>query len=257
VQNAAESHSISRVVVLMSEIKNSELLFKIENLQKGHRLQLEQAGVPRHRLTLISGRTGCGKSTLVSILAMLQKADAGNGGMIKLMLEDGFEIDYHDVYRSRSKMEQVRRRYFGFVFQHDELIDSLTCFENIIFPVLVRKPWNKNTLESLREAVRGWLEDFEFSDLYNTLDRSPATLSGGQRQRLSLVRGVIHDPPVLFADEPIASVDEKSARGIVKALKMYIKQLRKTVILVIHDKDLDFFDDLSPYHIRLSNTPVL
>ena len=235
----------------MLKIDDSNLLFKIENLRKGRRLQLKKVQIPLHTLTLISGRTGCGKSTLVSILGLLQKADAGNGSTIRLLPDSDSGVDYYDVYRSIGKIQQVRKRYFGFVFQHDELIDSLTCFENVIFPVLVRKPWDKNSLDFLRAAVKGWLDDFEFSDLYDTLDRSPATLSGGQRQRLSLIRGVIHDPPVLIADEPIASVDEQTAHGIVKALKKYIQQMNKTVILVIHDKDLGFFDDLSPCHIRL------
>lgn len=235
----------------MPEINMPEFLFEIQDLRKGSRLFIEKIEIPRNCLSLISGRTGCGKSTLVSILGLLQKADDSNRGLIEMTPEPGEKLNYRDLYRSRSRMEQVRKAYFGFVFQHDELIDSMTCFENIIFPLLVRESWKSSGLEVLRNAVKKWLADFEFSDLYETLDRSPATLSGGQRQRLALVRGVIHDPPVLIADEPIASVDEKTAYGIVEAIGKYIRQKGKSVIFVIHDKDLSFFKGLRPHLLRL------
>ena len=90
------------------------------------------------------------------------------------------------------------------------------------------------------------MDEIGFDDLLKKgmgfFDRSPATLSGGQRQRLSLIRGILHDPEVLIADEPIASVDEKAASNIVHVLKMLIRQ-GKTVILVDHNKDHHLFNE--------------
>lgn len=234
-------------------MKEPESLFEINNLKKGRRLDLEALALPRQALTVISGKTGCGKSTLISLLGLLHKPDHNRATRMVFRPEKGHEIDYLEAHKSRTRMEQIRRDYFGFVFQNDQLIDSLSCFENVIYPVLVRRPKERNSQDSLKKTVTEWLDYFEFSDLKETLDRSPATLSGGQRQRLALIRGVIHDPAIVMADEPVASVDQNTAFGIVKALKKFLQRPSKTIILVIHDKDLGLFEGLLLYHISLDD----
>ena len=101
------------------------------------------------------------------------------------------------------------------------------------------------------------MEEIGFDDLLKKgigyFDRSPATLSGGQRQRLSLIRGILHDPEVLIADEPIASVDEKAASNIIHVLKMLIRQ-GKTVILVAHNKDHHLFKECDGEYIEIVNS---
>ena len=200
--------------------------------------------------------SGTGKSTFVNILGLIDTCDDVE---IIFSPSDGAQYDYKSLYRNKTRLETVRRNYFGFVFQHDHLIDSFSILENLIFPILSRNNGNISnySINGLREKITNLMEEIGFDDLLKKgigyFDRSPATLSGGQRQRLSLIRGILHDPEVLIADEPIASVDEKAASNMVHVLKMLIRQ-GKTVILVAHNKDHHLFKECDGEYIEIVNS---
>ena len=200
--------------------------------------------------------SGTGKSTFVNILGLIDTCDDVE---IIFSPSDGAQYDYKSLYRNKTRLETVRRNYFGFVFQHDHLIDSFSILENLIFPILSRNNGNISnySINGLREKITNLMEEIGFDDLLKKgigyFDRSPATLSGGQRQRLSLIRGILHDPEVLIADEPIASVDEKAASNIIHVLKMLIRQ-GKTVILVAHNKDHHLFKECDGEYIEIVNS---
>ena len=238
-------------------MSNLKRLFSIQRIKKGRRLNLENNFyLHRNKLTIISGVSGTGKSTLVNILGLIDTCDDVE---IIFSPSDGAQYDYKSLYRNKTSLETVRRNYFGFVFQNDHLIDSFSILENLIFPILSRNNGNLSnySTKGLKEKITNLMEEIGFDDLLKKgmgfFDRSPATLSGGQRQRLSLIRGILHDPEVLIADEPIASVDEKAASNIIHVLKMLIRQ-GKTVILVAHNKDHHLFNECDGEFIEIVNS---
>ena len=236
---------------------NLNPLFSVQRIKKDRRLNLENKFyLHRNKLTIISGVSGTGKSTFVNILGLIDTCDDVE---IIFSPSDGAQYDYKSLYRNKTRLETVRRNYFGFVFQHDHLIDSFSILENLIFPILSRNNGNISnySINGLREKITNLMEEIGFDDLLKKgigyFDRSPATLSGGQRQRLSLIRGILHEPEVLIADEPIASVDEKAASNIIHVLKMLIRQ-GKTVILVAHNKDHHLFKECDGEYIEIVNS---
>ena len=104
-------------------------------------------------------------------------------------------------------------------------------------------------MKGRREQVEQLAYELGFKDLIAHLDESPAQLSGGQRKRLAFLRGIIHEPRILIADEPLASVDRENAELIASALKNYLSSQDKTVILVVHDRDHGFFEDCEDGYI--------
>ena len=174
--------------------------------------------VYRGEMLAITGKSGSGKSTLLSILAGL---DAPTTGQIN--------YEGEDLYK-KNDMEKFRLNEIGLIFQNYNLINELTCKQNIEVPLIFSE--NKSIEE---EQINLLLEKLDLKDKNNIY---PSQLSGGEQQRVAIARAMIHKPSVIFADEPTGALDSKNADNIIQILQQYKEQRNAAVVVVTHDMDI-------------------
>lgn len=167
-------------------------------------------------MTVIAGPSGSGKSTLLQVLAGLDRPDAGEVHIAGERVTGG----------SDAKLSRLRRRRLGFVFQSFNLIDSLTARDNITLPLEIdgRHP-DAQRLADLAESL----------GMLDRLDHLPHQLSGGQQQRVAVIRALLTDPDVVFADEPTAALDPGSSEQMVDMLLDVAHRHGHAVVVISHD----------------------
>lgn len=176
--------------------------------------------VYKGEMLAVIGKSGSGKSTLLSILAGL---DAPTSGRVTYMGED--------IYKKKEKdMERFRLRETGLIFQNYNLINELTCMENIELPLIFSREKGIGTDKVIKLLER--LELKEKKKLY------PMQLSGGEQQRVAIARAIINEPTVIFADEPTGSLDSKNADNIMEILQEFKEKRNAAVVIVTHDMDI-------------------
>ena len=161
---------------------------------------------------VLVGPSGSGKSTLLYLLSTLRNPTEG---MIKLNDE---------IISYSKKAESIRYEKFGFIFQQAFLLPYLTAKENICMA-------KKDRDISLK--ADNWLEKFNMSNLSQ---KYPHQLSGGEKQRIAIIRALIKNPCVIFADEPTASLDRENARLVFDVLKKEASY--SILIMATHDLSL-------------------
>jgi ABC-type lipoprotein export system ATPase subunit len=167
-------------------------------------------------IVAVTGRSGSGKSTLLHLLGALDRAEAGE---IEIA---GERVDG----RRERELTRLRRRRLGFVFQFFHLVPELTGAENVLLPA--RLPGAD------ADAADRALELIERLGLEDAARRLPHELSGGEQQRLAVARALVHDPPVLLADEPTGNLDAASA-GLVLGLLRQAAGDGRAVVIVTHE----------------------
>ena len=168
----------------------------------------------------IMGPSGSGKTTLLSLLGALEPPSEGQ------VLLRGRDLS---LLPSRS-LAKLRRFDLGFVFQSFYLVDHLTAFENIRFPLGFNRdlaPVNRD--QRARELL-------EMVGLADRADHFPRQLSGGEQQRVAIARAMANQPEVILADEPTGNLDQKSGDGIMDAFEHLNRTLGQTLVVVTHDK---------------------
>jgi len=148
------------------------------------------------------GPSGSGKTTMLAMLAALLSPTSGR------VILDGQDLG------SLSERQKVciRRQKIGFTFQANNLVPYLTVQENVELMLRLNKKLNKKS----RERTVALLERLGLGD---NLNRISNQLSGGQKQRATIARSLIHNPSVVLADEPTASLDTERAEQVVKILR--------------------------------------
>lgn len=164
----------------------------------------------------IMGPSGSGKSSLLYVLSGLKSPTSGAARF----------GDFVYNRRPEADVIQLRREKFGFVFQQPFLMNYLTVVENII--LAAPKPDR-----AARDKAHAILTDLGLGGMENKL---PSQLSGGEKQRVSVVRAMMNDPEVIFADEPTAALDHTNGRRVVDTLAAY--RARGTVVVVTHDPEM-------------------
>ena len=170
--------------------------------------------IRQNDLVLIKGRSGAGKSTLLNLMCGLIKPTQG-----KVMLDNDCISEMSDDSLSRLLSEKI-----GIIFQSFNLLPTYTVFENIEI-ALVPKGLERNLI---RDNIYTLLGQFNLKD---KADLMPSELSAGQQQKVAIIRSLVKQPSVIFADEPTGSVDDETAAEIMEHL-LYLKK-EKLVTLVI------------------------
>jgi putative ABC transport system ATP-binding protein len=164
------------------------------------------------------GPSGSGKTTMLSILAALLSPTSGQ-----------VFIDGQDLSQMNDKERvKLRREKIGFTFQSNNLIPFLTAQENVEF--MLRLNGRADKAGRLRSA-----EILARLGLSDRLQNLPAQLSGGQQQRVAIARALIHNPAVVLADEPTASLDTERAFQVVETFARLVHENNRAGIMVTHD----------------------
>ncbi|MBL8819845.1 MAG: sulfate ABC transporter ATP-binding protein [Planctomyces sp.] len=172
-------------------------------------------------LVALLGPSGSGKTTLLRIIAGLETIDAGCEGSIA--------FDGHDVTD-----RPAGKRGVGFVFQHYALFRHMTVFENVAFPLRVRKKKHRPVEAEIQRRVQELLDLVQLGGLAK---RFPAQLSGGQRQRIALARALAVEPRVLLLDEPFGALDAQVRQELRSWLRRLHDEIHVTSVLVTHDQE--------------------
>ena len=205
-----------------------------EEILKGINLSLNEG-----EITALVGASGSGKSTLLTIAAGLQPATDG-------------QVLFEEKNLTTMKTDQVRKlraSKFGFVFQFAHLVPFLTVEEQLLLMLdVAESPLKKN--EQKYEVNRL----LELVGMEHRKTAYPSSLSGGEKQRVAIARAIIHQPKVLFADEPTASLDSQRSKEIMVLLRTLTKTLNITTLLVTHDEEMLAYTDRI---IKMSDGVVL
>lgn len=184
--------------------------------------------LPEGKITALSGASGSGKSTLLTIAAGLQAASDGQISFEQLELTS---------MRSE-ELRQIRAKQFGFIFQFAHLVPFLTVEEQLV--LMLETAGSSLSKQEQKKEIRQVLE---LVDMSKRKDAYPPSLSGGEKQRVAVARAIIHNPKVLFADEPTASLDSKRSQEVMQLIQKLAKERQITVLMVTHDMDmLDYVD---------------
>ncbi|PKR84847.1 ABC transporter ATP-binding protein [Heyndrickxia camelliae] len=174
--------------------------------------------VYRGEFVSIMGPSGSGKTTLLNVLSSIDRVSNGT-----------IKIDGKDMTRMKEKqLAEFRKNHLGFIFQEYNLLDTLTVKENILLPLSITKVPKK-------EAEKKFQEIATELGIYEIKDKYPNEISGGQKQRTSAARSVIHQPSIIFADEPTGALDSKSASDLLNKLSTLNENHKATIIMVTHD----------------------
>ena len=165
---------------------------------------------------VILGPSGAGKSTLLNILGGM---DSATSGSVNIFGKEIVGLDEKDL-------TEYRRQDIGFVFQFYNLIPNLSVLENVeLANQIVKK--SKDALEILKLV-----------GLENRVNNFPSQISGGEQQRVAIARAIAKNPKILLCDEPTGALDYKTGKNILKILKEYCRNEKKTVIVITHNSSI-------------------
>ncbi len=167
------------------------------------------------------GKSGCGKTTLLSLLSGLERPTTGevllNGKKINGVSEDELAL--------------FRRENVGFIFQSFNLIPTLTAWENVALPLFPLKM----TADEKRSRAMELLNQMEMGP---RMDHLPSALSGGEKQRVAIARALVNHPKVIFADEPTGNLDSATGDAIMDILTRLHTQEGVAILMVTHEVEL-------------------
>lgn len=176
----------------------------------------------RGTMTAIVGPSGSGKTTLLNIISLL---DAPSSGTL-IINGENFSAGKIDRY------SQYRNAHIGFVFQFHYLLPEFTSLENILIPYWIRS--GRPSGDVIQKALRIMKE----IDILPIKNKYPHQISGGEQQRVAIARALVHEPKMVFADEPTGNLDRETGSAVLDVMVRMVKELGTTLILVTHDREI-------------------
>jgi putative ABC transport system ATP-binding protein len=170
----------------------------------------------------VTGPSGSGKSTFLALAAGLEVPSRGT---VTLCGQDLATLN-------EESRAQLRRREIGFIFQSFHLLPTLTALENIMVPLELEGSFGDAEIRRRALALLNQV------GLGARAGHYPTQLSGGEQQRVALARAFIHEPRILFADEPTGNLDADNARIVQDMLWDLNARSGTTLIVVTHDTEL-------------------
>lgn len=194
-------------------------MIRTENLKYQHRggpvISFPDLEVERGASLLILGESGCGKTTLLHLLAALLRPTSG-----RIMVDD------QDLSAlSQARADAFRGKNIGLVYQKSYFIEALTTIENLVISPFA--PDYEKAIEVAQHLEIGHL-----------LDKLPSRLSVGEQQRATIARAILHDPKLILADEPTSALDAPNCEKVAQLLKEQARLHNAALIIVTHDDRL-------------------
>ena len=200
----------------MIKLENIDVTFKqgvkVVNAVKNVSLHVEPGDIYG-----IIGYSGAGKSTLVRTINLLQRPTKGN-----------VVVNGVDLLKLKPKGLRAARKKIGMIFQHFNLMNTLSVFDNVAFPL-------KKSGKTKSEIEQKVLSLLELVGLEDKVNRYPRQLSGGQKQRVAIARALANDPDVLLCDEATSALDPKTTYSILELLQKVNVQLGITIVIITHE----------------------
>jgi len=184
-----------------------------------HALTDVDVEIGRGEFVAIVGQSGSGKSTMLNLLAGIDRPSSGE------VVIDGVAV--HGM--SERELSAWRGSAVGIVFQFFQLLPTLTAAENVMLPMDFCNRWPRG------DRRKRALELLDRVGIADQADKFPGALSGGQQQRVAVARALANAPPILLADEPTGNLDSRSAQALLQVLGDRVAE-GETVILVTHDR---------------------
>ena len=179
------------------------------------------ATIEAGEIVVLVGRSGSGKSTLLNLISGIDRPSAGS------VVVAGTDLGAID----EQARTLFRRRHLGFIFQFFNLIPLLTVEENLLLPLELTGQADA----AGRARARALLARVGLGDRAKSY---PDRLSGGEQQRLAVARALVHDPPLILADEPTGNLDAEAATDVLDLLDGLARETRRTVVMVTHSRDV-------------------
>jgi phospholipid/cholesterol/gamma-HCH transport system ATP-binding protein len=199
-------------IVVLRDIKKS---FGGQEILKGVDLVAR-----RRETTVIIGGSGAGKTTLLRLIVALERATSGH------IFVDGEDV----THLSERELNRVRKK-FGMVYQYAALLDSISIFDNVAFPLVEN---TKMAKKEIKERVMNKLEILGL-DPKVVAPKFPSELSGGMRKRVGLARALMLEPPILVYDEPTSGLDPLTSRLVDDLIEEMRQRFSVTSIVISHD----------------------
>ena len=177
-------------------------------------------------IVILEGPSGSGKTTLLSLIGALRTMQIGN-----------LQIFGQDLLGAKSRRLMQTRSQIGFIFQHHNLLNCLSAWENVSTSLQLHSQIPKRDYRPQAVAVLNAV------GLADKLDAYPENLSRGQKQRVAIARALVSHPKLVLADEPTSSLDSQAGRDVVEIMQRLAREEGCTVLLVTHDnRILDIAD---------------
>lgn len=207
------------------QVKNLYKIFRVGN-SKVRALNGVDLTIYRGEFCAIVGTSGSGKSTMLNMLAGLEKPTKGEVIIAGRHLEK----------MNENQLVRFRREKVGFIFQSFNLLGTMNAIENVALPLTFRGV-DKKTREA--KAV----EMLKLVGLPKHMKHRPNEMSGGQQQRVGVARALVLDPEIIFADEPTGNLDSNTSAEVLKLMRKVVQEKNQTLVMVTHDNHLAGFAD--------------
>jgi ABC-type lipoprotein export system ATPase subunit len=211
----------------------TSLLLSIKQLtrtyaaQQAPALQEVSFDVPEGQFVALMGPSGCGKSTLLNLLGAMDVPTSG-----EILLNQQKLTEFND-----QALTQYRRESVGTIFQFFNLLSTLTVYENIALPLNLKGSKANNRSQGKVESedpVMFWVNEV---NLAHRCHAYPSQLSGGEMQRVAIARSLIHQPPLILADEPTGNLDSENGVAILNLLRDLATRHQKTIVMATHSEE--------------------
>ena len=207
------------------QVKNLYKIFRVGN-EKVRALNGVDLTIYKGEFCAIVGTSGSGKSTMLNMLAGLEKPTKG----------EVIVAGEHLEKMNENQLVKFRREHVGFIFQSFNLLGTMNAIENVALPLTFRGVDKK-----IREARA--VEMLKLVGLPKHMKHRPNEMSGGQQQRVGVARALVLDPEIIFADEPTGNLDSKTSAEVLGLMRKVVTEKNQTMVMVTHDNHLAGFAD--------------
>ena len=186
-----------------------------------HALSGISLNIQKGEFVAITGKSGCGKTTLLNIIGLLDNLTEGH-----------YTLNGQDVRHLSDKAKaRLRFQTFGYIFQSFNLLSSHTVAENVALPLGYAGVPKQERLARAAEMLRK-------VGMLDKMKAYPNELSGGQQQRVAIARALITKPAIVLADEPTGNLDSKTSAEVLGLIKRTSAEFRQTVVMITHNNDI-------------------